>query len=797
MHHAPIAPMMGGAALPTAQAKEQARKQARDNPRWEASDVCMHCGVEFTFGTRKHHCRYCGFALCSKCSSQKLRLDRWIEEDGRVVESEESPDTREPRRVCYHCHDHAPGQMAHRAQARSQFDAAAGAVQPDVAREAGPPSVTCWKKKTDWGFIDGAAGWAERFIQLEDGTASNYGVMVYDSRMDTVPRGSSLRDVRGCEVRIHLKTLRRMGSQLPVLTLSKRGGIPTRRAREKDEVSFCFRDAAAMLPVKAALKNLTEARAWNVDQPDTIVSPTTDTGVAGAPQFQPCSGIFQCKYEGRGNVRQVIVELWQSSICITELTPNELPQTAKFLGSPAGVKYKIVETDRDMSNSNQFGIEFELQCPGGCTGTHYFVLAAPSAAQSSLWERKLQEVASIGRQGPSNLLPEGIPGATKPEYARPPHVAKGDVKMTHAHGGKPKYVVGVKFQGWDWTFETDCDALTVVAQALQNEQTHPGDHAQDPLLNGVEGCMRTLRENSGKLTAVEVLVNYMLKYVFSPSRFEREDVCGCSRIQLLRMIHVPEKVWFQLYTTRDIRGSARHDMIHAWMYGPYVYNPGLALPQSDIIFHQVYVQLDATGAAEIIEATEPRRSAAALSEVDAFEPEPEMEEQPEPEPDHGARPQQEVRRVGFRPPSQDMAFRVHTSRVVGGITIRSIAPVTDPHTVYLLPIDYSTGTSKPGAEIRAYQTDSSDTPDTRASVTNDTTDGITVCLLDSDGVRRCLVPVEPTAHGLRQQIEWVYTIRRLAGGSTKHPWPSLPAELCNRDGIPALLYAALFEEKNA
>ena len=54
------------------------RKDLHTKPRrWQHdSEVneCPHCQVTFTFITRKHHCRLCGFVVCNSCSKHQSPL---------------------------------------------------------------------------------------------------------------------------------------------------------------------------------------------------------------------------------------------------------------------------------------------------------------------------------------------------------------------------------------------------------------------------------------------------------------------------------------------------------------------------------------------------------------------------------------------------------------------------------------------------------------------------------------------------------------------------------------------------
>ncbi|XP_041861397.1 zinc finger FYVE domain-containing protein 9 [Melanotaenia boesemani] len=51
------------------------------------AQVCMKCGVKFTFTKRRHHCRACGKVFCALCSNLKFRLTHLDGKEGRVCVS--------------------------------------------------------------------------------------------------------------------------------------------------------------------------------------------------------------------------------------------------------------------------------------------------------------------------------------------------------------------------------------------------------------------------------------------------------------------------------------------------------------------------------------------------------------------------------------------------------------------------------------------------------------------------------------------------------------------------------------
>ena len=52
---------------------------ARQKPRWvpdSEAAACMCCAKQFGMLTRPHHCRYCGWVVCSGCSGGTVVLQR-------------------------------------------------------------------------------------------------------------------------------------------------------------------------------------------------------------------------------------------------------------------------------------------------------------------------------------------------------------------------------------------------------------------------------------------------------------------------------------------------------------------------------------------------------------------------------------------------------------------------------------------------------------------------------------------------------------------------------------------------
>eukprot|EP00013_Stygamoeba_regulata_P007642 CAMPEP_0177642866 /NCGR_PEP_ID=MMETSP0447-20121125/7847_1 /TAXON_ID=0 /ORGANISM="Stygamoeba regulata, Strain BSH-02190019" /LENGTH=1254 /DNA_ID=CAMNT_0019145117 /DNA_START=57 /DNA_END=3822 /DNA_ORIENTATION=+ len=59
-----------------------------NEPAWLPDSLapqCQLCGVKFTLATRRHHCRYCGRVVCSKCSEKNIVIPVFrLEEEVRV-----------------------------------------------------------------------------------------------------------------------------------------------------------------------------------------------------------------------------------------------------------------------------------------------------------------------------------------------------------------------------------------------------------------------------------------------------------------------------------------------------------------------------------------------------------------------------------------------------------------------------------------------------------------------------------------------------------------------------------------
>ena len=118
-------------------ASEEARKQARRNPRWHPDGehgLCQLCGVtEFwrigSAAQKRHHCRCCGWVVCLDCLpvGQTLELGTWISSSKghpRRVDVAE----RKQKRVCNSCFEAVQRENRLRTQARSQLEAGQAAA---------------------------------------------------------------------------------------------------------------------------------------------------------------------------------------------------------------------------------------------------------------------------------------------------------------------------------------------------------------------------------------------------------------------------------------------------------------------------------------------------------------------------------------------------------------------------------------------------------------------------------------------------------------------------------------------
>uniref|UniRef100_A0A1A8MJ46 FYVE-type domain-containing protein n=1 Tax=Nothobranchius pienaari TaxID=704102 RepID=A0A1A8MJ46_9TELE len=70
--------------------KDQGSALGEVAPLWvpdAEAQVCMKCGIKFTFTKRRHHCRACGKVFCALCSNLKFKLTHLDGKEGRVCVS--------------------------------------------------------------------------------------------------------------------------------------------------------------------------------------------------------------------------------------------------------------------------------------------------------------------------------------------------------------------------------------------------------------------------------------------------------------------------------------------------------------------------------------------------------------------------------------------------------------------------------------------------------------------------------------------------------------------------------------
>ncbi|XP_074525339.1 zinc finger FYVE domain-containing protein 9 isoform X2 [Halichoeres trimaculatus] len=88
------------------------------------AQVCMKCGVKFTFTKRRHHCRACGKVFCAVCSNLKFRLSHLDGKEGRV---------------CVSCHSTLIKRTSPRGKRRVWFE---DEILPSKQSESAPTTPT-------------------------------------------------------------------------------------------------------------------------------------------------------------------------------------------------------------------------------------------------------------------------------------------------------------------------------------------------------------------------------------------------------------------------------------------------------------------------------------------------------------------------------------------------------------------------------------------------------------------------------------------------------------------------------
>jgi hypothetical protein len=118
-----------------------------------------------------------------------------------------------------------------------------------IAMEA--PAGACWKQKPTMGT------WPERYAKI-DGTSLNF----YDNESDTRARGSSIKDVRGCDVCRGLERFTLGGTQF-LVTLERRGHETLVDLDDGGISKFCFKEEAERDRFAVALEHLAAGRRWD------------------------------------------------------------------------------------------------------------------------------------------------------------------------------------------------------------------------------------------------------------------------------------------------------------------------------------------------------------------------------------------------------------------------------------------------------------------------------------------------------------------------------------------------------
>eukprot|EP01047_Picozoa_sp_COSAG01_P042535 COSAG01_NODE_3720_length_5764_cov_13.900618_6_plen_315_part_00 len=122
-------------------------KQSRARPCWVPDGdavACMLCGEGFTTNVMfaslfsdRHHCRSCGWVICSRCSMGRVALYRWLDPEKPHGLKHSSNSPSEPQRVCDVCRA-IPSKVPPLAKALEQFQQ----VRPRCARRARWLSLT-------------------------------------------------------------------------------------------------------------------------------------------------------------------------------------------------------------------------------------------------------------------------------------------------------------------------------------------------------------------------------------------------------------------------------------------------------------------------------------------------------------------------------------------------------------------------------------------------------------------------------------------------------------------------------
>ena len=130
-----------------------------DQVKWREAESCQmpRCAASLTFGAR-HHCRYCGCAVCGDCLGGQLDVHRWvsstgagvswIDEDGETHRGKPEPArvACTPKQVCALCKQYAPAEIRRSGCSGSRISPRPQRLRPTLMR------IPRWQKV-----------WRERF----------------------------------------------------------------------------------------------------------------------------------------------------------------------------------------------------------------------------------------------------------------------------------------------------------------------------------------------------------------------------------------------------------------------------------------------------------------------------------------------------------------------------------------------------------------------------------------------------------------------------------------------------------
>jgi hypothetical protein len=112
--------------------REKRQQAARRHPRWipdAEAPACMCCDAPFAPPSlrSRHHCRYCGWVVCDKCTHtlngdfsstwETTPVDRWVSSTRGHCLTELAPGGTKPKKLCFSCQQIAPVEVAERHRA--------------------------------------------------------------------------------------------------------------------------------------------------------------------------------------------------------------------------------------------------------------------------------------------------------------------------------------------------------------------------------------------------------------------------------------------------------------------------------------------------------------------------------------------------------------------------------------------------------------------------------------------------------------------------------------------------------